>query len=298
VDSDACSLSAPDSATASAGANGREYGKKFTITVRTSPSPPSPPSMPSPPSSPPSPPSPPLPPSSPPSLPSLQPVDLGTSANFVILSKTGISTVPNSVVTGDIGVSPIAALAITGFDLIADSTNTFSTSSPQVTGRCYAADYKSPTPSIMTTAVSDMETAYTDAAGRSTTTNTDDQIYSNFMDGLLTGQTLTPGVYSWNTHVSFSGQLFFAGSDTDVFILQTSGSILAAAAARIVLQGGAQAHNIFWQAAGAVEAGTTSHLEGVFIVATRGVFKTGSSLNGRILAQTAVTLDQATITQA
>jgi hypothetical protein len=47
--------------------------------------------------------------------------------------------------------------------------------------------------------------------------------------------------------------------------------------------------------AGLVVAGTTSHLEGVFLVKTMVVFQTGSSLNGRIFAQTAVTLQMATI---
>ena len=84
------------------------------------------------------------------------PVNLGTAGNFAILAKSGISTVPTSAVTGDMGVSPIAATAMTGFSLILDSTGTFSTSS-QVTGKAYAADYTSPTPSNLTTAVSNME---------------------------------------------------------------------------------------------------------------------------------------------
>src|SRR3989338_7131225 len=92
-------------------------------------------------------------------------VNLGTAGNFVILAKSGISTTGTTSIVGDIGVSPIDSTAITGFGLIADSSNTFSTSS-LVTGKAYAADYAPPTPTKMTTAVSDMETAYTDAAGR------------------------------------------------------------------------------------------------------------------------------------
>merc|ERR1712195_120497 len=82
-------------------------------------------------------------------------VNLGTAGDFVGLTK----------VTGNMGTSPIAAAALTGFDLIMDSTNTHSTST-LVTEKVYAASYTSPTPSKMTTAISDMETAYTDAAGR------------------------------------------------------------------------------------------------------------------------------------
>ncbi len=58
------------------------------------------------------------------------PVELGTSGDFVILSKSGISSVPTSAIVGDIGVSPAAATYITGFSLAADATNTFSTSPP------------------------------------------------------------------------------------------------------------------------------------------------------------------------
>ena len=92
-------------------------------------------------------------------------VNLGTAGNFVILAKSGISTTGTTSIVGDIGVSPAAATYITGFGLILDPSTRFATSS-LVTGKIYAADYTPPTPTIMTTAVSDMETAYTDAAGR------------------------------------------------------------------------------------------------------------------------------------
>ena len=89
-------------------------------------------------------------------------VDLGTAGSYTILSKAGISTVPNSAITGNIAVSPIAATAITGFSLTADPTNKHSAST-QVVGQVYAADYAVPTPVHLTTAVSDMETAYVKA---------------------------------------------------------------------------------------------------------------------------------------
>src|ERR1041384_2343624 len=93
------------------------------------------------------------------------PVNLGPAGGYAILSQAGISTVPPSAITGDMGVSPIAATGITGFSLTLDASNVFSTS-PQVTGKVYAADYASPTPSKLTTAIGDMQQAFTDAAGR------------------------------------------------------------------------------------------------------------------------------------
>jgi hypothetical protein len=85
------------------------------------------------------------------------PVNLGTAVNFVILAKSAVSTTGTTAVTGDIGLSPAAATFVTGFSLIADSTNTFATSSI-VTGSVYASNYATPTPATMTTAVADMET--------------------------------------------------------------------------------------------------------------------------------------------
>ena len=86
------------------------------------------------------------------------PVNLGAAGNFAILAKSGISTVPQSVVTGNIGVSPIARGGITGFSEIMDLTNTFSTST-QVVGQLFAADYSSPSPANLGAAVLDMQAA-------------------------------------------------------------------------------------------------------------------------------------------
>ena len=90
---------------------------------------------------------------------------------------------------------------------------------------------------------------------------------------------------------------------SDIFIFQTTGNVIAGSGAKVTLaddgtgNGTPQASNIVWQVAGSVDAGTTSHLEGVFLVKNHAALKTGSSLNGRILAQTACTLDSATVAQ-
>jgi hypothetical protein len=223
-------------------------------------------------------------------------VPLGSASKFVVLAKSGISTVPPSTVKGNIGVSPISAAAMTGFSLSADPSNVFSTSD-QVTGRAYGANYASPTPSDMTTAVLDMETAYTDAAGRSVSSAEN----LNVKSGLISGVTFKPGVYHWGSDVMFGSDIYIKGSSEDVFIFQATGNIVAGSGARIVLveSGGGggkpKASNIFWQVAGDVDAGTTAHLEGNFLIKTHAIFKTGSSLHGRVMSQTACTLDSATI---
>jgi hypothetical protein len=219
-------------------------------------------------------------------------IDLGTAGGYAILAKTGISTVPASTITGDIGVSPIASAAMTGFSLLLDSSGQFSTST-QVTGTCVAASYGAPISTVLTTAVSDMETAYSNAAGTATTSNA----YLNPGDGQIGGLTLGPGVYEFTVDIAITTDVYLTGGPTDVFILKTTGSLSQASGKKVILKEGVLASNIFWQVAGHVTVGTTAHMEGVLLVKNHAVFMTGSSLNGRVLAQTAVTLDSATITQ-
>lgn len=218
------------------------------------------------------------------------PVELGTAGSFAILSKSGVATVPSSVITGDIGVSPAAATYLTGFSLTMDSTNTFSTSS-QITGKAYAADYAPPIPAKMTTAVSDMEIAYTNAAGRSGPDVTE------LAAGAISGLTLVPGLYKWGTGLLISNEITLNGSADDVWIFQISGDLTVASGAKIILTGGALASNIFWQSSGVVVVNTTAHVEGIVLCQTKITLATGASANGRLLAQTAVTLDQSTVTQ-
>jgi hypothetical protein len=218
-------------------------------------------------------------------------VDLGTAGNYVILTSTGVSTTGTTSVIGNIGVSPIAASSITGFGLIMNSSGTYSTSS-LVTGRIYAADYTTPTPANLTTAIANMGTAYTDAAGRPNPNHT--ELYA----GDLTGQTLVPGLYKWGSGVliSFNG-VTLAGGPNDVWIFQIAQNLTVADGAIVTLSGGAEPQNIFWQVAGQTSIGTTAQFKGIILCQTLISMNTGASLNGRLLAQTAVTLNQNSVVQ-
>lgn len=220
---------------------------------------------------------------------SIAPVNFGTANDFVILAETGISSETSSMITGNIGVSPAAATYITGFSLILDSTGIFSTSS-QIVGQVYASDYTSPTPSNLTTAISDMQTAYLDAAGR--TAN-----YTELYSGDLSGKTLTTGVYKFGTGVLINTDLTLDGDANDVWIFQIDGSLTQAAGISVILIGGALAQNIIWQVADTVSIGTGAHFEGTILAMTNISFGTNSSINGCLYAQTAVTLDATTVTK-
>ena len=210
-------------------------------------------------------------------------IDLGVAGNFAILSKTGITDVYASAVTGDVGTSPITGAAL----LLSCS---------EVTGSVYTVDAAGPackitSASMLTTAISDMQTAYIDAAGR---TNPD---FVNLGAGNIGGKTLTPGLYKFTSAVIIPTDVVISGGPDDIWIFQVAGTLNMSSAVRFTLAGGAQAKNIFWQVSGAVTFGTTSHFEGIILGATGINLQTGASINGRMLAQTAVTLQMNTVVQ-
>ena len=216
-------------------------------------------------------------------------VNLGTAGNFVILAKTGISTTGTTAVVGDIGISPAEATYITGFGLSLPYASAFATSS-LVTGKVYAPSYAVPTPANISTAVSNMETAYTDAMGRTNPTATE------LGAGNIGGMTLAPGLYKWSTGVTIPTNVTLSGGANDIWIFQIAQNLNISSATNIVLSGGAQAGNIFWAVAGQTTLGTTSVFNGNILDQTSIVLNTGATLNGRALAQSAVTLDANNVT--
>jgi len=218
------------------------------------------------------------------------PVVLGTAGNFVILAKTTITTTGTTSIVGDLGLSPAATSFITGFALSMDPSNVFATSS-LVTGRIYAADMAPPTPTTMTTAILDMQNAFTDAAGRTLPD------FTELGAGNIDGLTLVPGLYKWGTGVTFATGVTLSGGANDVWIFQIAQDLTVGNGAIVTLSGGAQAKNIFWQVSGQVVLGTTSDFKGIILCQTQIALQTGATLLGRALAQTAVTLDANAVTR-
>lgn len=211
------------------------------------------------------------------------PVDLASAGTFAILSKSGITDVYRSDVTGDVGASPITGAAI-------------GLTCTEVTGTIYTVNAAGPAcrvvdPVRLTATVGDMQTAYADAAGRTTPD------VLNAGAGEIGGLTLVPGLYKWTSNLSISNDVTLSGGPNDVWIFQVAGNLSEAAAKNVTLIGGAQAKNVFWQTAGAVAIGTTAHFEGTILSKTMIAMKTHASINGRLFAQTAVTLQMNTVVQ-
>src|SRR5450756_638379 len=162
-------------------------------------------------------------------------VDLGTAGSFVILSESGITDVPPSIITGNIGTSPISGAAI-------------GVTQAEVTGTIYSVDAFGPTgsevnPTLLTTAVNDMMTAYIDAAGRPNPTETEQGA------GIIGGLTFIPGIYKWSTDVTIPTDITLSGGPNDVWIFQIAGDLNIASKGsigegiKVNLVGGAQASN-------------------------------------------------------
>jgi len=219
-------------------------------------------------------------------------IDLGGAAFYTILSKTGISTTGVTAITGNIGVSPYAATFITGFGLIMDPSNVFSKSNPStlVSGNVYAANYAVPTPANISTAVSDMETAFTTANNKTLS------VITELGAGDITGMTLAPGLYKWGTGLLISASgVTLSGAANDTWIFQVAQGMTVADGAHIILAGGAQAKNIYWITASDALIGSTVNFNGNILSMTLISINTGSTVTGRLLAQSAVTLNAATV---
>lgn len=222
-------------------------------------------------------------------------VNLGLAGNYTAFGDTGVTNATaGAVITGDIGVGPgVTSTAITGFALVLPAGSAYATSS-QVIGKVYAFDYAAPTPANVTTASNDMLIAYNDAKGRTPGVGA----FLNRAGGNLGGLTLPPGVYTWGSAVTLpvGTNVTLDGGPDDVWIMQFHGfALTTGAGTSVLLSGGAQAKNVFWEGTG-VTIGAGAQFEGVILSSTTINFGNVASANSRMLAQTAVNLDKNAIT--
>ncbi|WP_440074389.1 ice-binding family protein, partial [Streptosporangium sp. OZ121] len=197
---------------------------------------------------------------------------LGTAGAFAVLAGSTVTNTGATVVTGGLGLSP--GTAVTGFP------------PGTVNGAIHAAD------AVAAQAKVDLVAAYNDAASRtpSATVGTE-----------LGGTTVTPGVYTSAAGTfGITGTLTLdaQGDSGAVFVFQAASTLITASASTVVLTGGAQARNVFWQVGSSATLGTGSSLAGNVLALTSITVTTGVSVNGRVLARNgAVTLDTDTITK-
>ena len=205
------------------------------------------------------------------------PVNLGSTAHFTILAGAAITTTGGGIINGDVGASPITGAAI-------------HLTQAQVNGTIYVVDAAGPAGSVIDAALllaakGDLTTAFNDAAGR---TPTPSGPFLNPGAGNIGGLTLVPGLYK------FTGTAFITGSDVtltggpdDVWIFQIADDLEVGSTVHVILAGGAQARNIFWQVGTSATIGTFAVFKGTILADQAITMNTTSAMDGRALAFTA-----------
>jgi len=199
----------------------------------------------------------------------MEPVDLGSAANFAVLAGQTVTNTGLTVVTGDVGTSP--GNAVTGFGL-GEGT---------VVGAIHAGD------GVSATAAGELSAAYVEVAGRS--------LCAISVADNIGGTTLAPGLYkSTSTLAISSGELTLdAGGDGEaIWIFQMASSLTVTSGRKVILTNGAKASNVYWQVGSAATLGTTVEFHGTIMAEAAVTLETGATLDGRALVMSdAVTLD-------
>jgi len=194
---------------------------------------------------------------------------LASAGNFAVLAGTTVTNTGPSWITGLLGVAP--GSAVTGFP-------------PGTSGVQHKGD------SVATTAQTNLTAAYTNAAAQPCSGA------NNFTGVNLGGKNLVPGVYCQTTAPTLTGTLTLNGAG--VYIFQIGSTLVTASGARVVLIGGAQPCDIFWQVGSSATIATSTTFIGNIMALTSIAMQTGATLNGRALARNgAVTLDTNRIIQ-
>jgi hypothetical protein len=205
------------------------------------------------------------------------PVNLGSDANFVILAGATITTTGGGIINGNVGASPITGSAI-------------GVTCAQVNGTIYAVDASGPPcavvdPTLLTTAKGDLTIAYNDAAGRTTpTTVNPGGAYSTGYD--IGGMTIGPGLYKFGIGQTafIETDVTLSGGPDDVWIFQCGADLQVANGVHVILTGGAQAQNIFWQVSSSAVIGTSAVFNGTILASQSITMESTSTMNGRALA--------------
>lgn len=208
------------------------------------------------------------------------PVELGSAGRFAVLAASELTSIPTSSVKGDVGLSPAARSKITGLTL------------GEVVGTVFAADDGGAVAVMLTQAQGDLTTAYNDAAGRTLAP-------VDVANADLGGRTLGPGLYKSSGTLGLTGNLTLdaQGDPSAVFIFQVASSLDTAPGSQVILSGGANAANVYWQVGTSAALGTTTSFKGTILADQSITLATGATLDGRALARiAAITLDANTIT--
>lgn len=202
--------------------------------------------------------------------------ELNTVARFGVFAATNITNIGFSEVRNmDVGLSPGLRALIVGFP-----------PGSVINGDIFAADDIFPTgvAAMLTTSRADLVAAYLLAESASSPA-------SVLLTGDQGGRTLTPGIYK-----STAGMLVQAGNLTlnargdanAVWIFQIADNLttVAGTGGNIILTGGAQAKNVYWQTGGSATIGAGTSFNGNVLALNSITLSSGATVVGRLLART------------
>lgn len=194
----------------------------------------------------------------------------GIMAGVGISNNAGISEIHNM----DVGISPGVRSSVTGFP-----------PAIIVNGAIYASDDISPpgVSSMLIRAMQDLTDAYLFAESASSPAPAT-------VSGDIGGMTLTPGIYkSTSTLMVQSGDLTLdaQGDENAVWIFQVASNLttVGGAGGNIILIGGAQANNVYWQTGNSATVGGFTDFKGNILALTSITMNPGASATGRMLAR-------------
>ncbi|MGP0021213.1 MAG: ice-binding family protein [Candidatus Sulfotelmatobacter sp.] len=191
-------------------------------------------------------------------------VPLGSAGTFVVLAGSTVTNTGPTVITGgNLGLSP--GSAVTGFP----------------PGALTPPAVMFVTDPTAAQAQLDLTTAYLYTAGLPG---------GAVLPGDLSGLTFTPGLYKTSSTVMLSAgnaTLDAQGDVNAVFIFQIGSTLTTIGSTQVILAGGAQAKNVFWQVSSSATLGTNSTFQGTIMALQSVTLDTGATLNGRALARNA-----------
>src|ERR1041385_5670955 len=193
--------------------------------------------------------------------------NLGAARSFAVLAASTVTNAGVSALIGDLGLSP--GISVTGFP------------PGMLAGTLHVTD---PTAAQ---AQLDLTAAYNDAAGRT--------LGAIALAGNLGGMTLAPGLYKSTSSLEISSgdlTLDAQGDANAVYIFEMASTLVTTTGRKVILAGGAQAANVYWQVGSSATLGVSSVFKGNILALASITANNGASVEGRLLARTAaVTLD-------
>ena len=193
---------------------------------------------------------------------------LGAAQSFAVLGSSTVTNTGQTIVTGNIGVSPGSAL--TGFPPGQMINGVFTSGAASTAGAAQLS----------------AQAAFTYMVGEAST--------KSLTGKDLGGMTLTPGVYDFSSSAGLTGTLTLndGGDPNAVFIFRMGSTITTASYSKVVMSSGGKGPNVFWQVGSSATIGTYSTFVGNIIATASITMTTGATTTGRLFALNgAVTMD-------